>query len=337
MTDKPKHIAALGRDFTLHLMQMGYSESDVLDGINVTLEGMSEDEAKVPVEDLAAIFNRGVELTGDDLVGLHWGQARRFVRMGLIGYLGRSSPNVAKFMLNLERYQRVFSEPMIVDQSKLLSDGIFSWTYDLPVSIDLAQLVEAQTCQFVFGLNRLVPRPITPVSVNFEHRRSTNIKEIEKIFGCPVNYGLPRNHVIYHRRDLELEIMTSDDRLNKILLRHCDMVLAQTPKSAPDIQIKVERMIADHLTSGRANLDDIARDLGMSARTLARRLNDAGTSFQTLLGNIRRALAERYLKDKSMSQSEIAFLLGYSDVSSFAAAFKRWTGYAPGEIRHKSA
>ncbi|WP_294228389.1 AraC family transcriptional regulator [uncultured Shimia sp.] len=333
MQSSPKHATVMGRDFSEYIIGLGFSEADVLKGTGLTLEELQDTEQLASLQGLAKILDNGVALTGDDLIAVRWGQTRRFAKLGLIGYLGRTSKDIHAIVTNLARYGQVFSNAMVVDVSHLEEDGIFRWRFDLPAKVEVGRFVEAQVSQFLHGTNRLLPRTVLPKHIAFCHRRKHNAAELEKLLGCPVTFGAQWNSLQYRVADMGVPLSTSDEALHKILQAHADLVLAQRPKNRSDIELTVERAIADRMATGQTSVSDVARDLGMSARTLARRLGDANTTYQTVLSNFRQAMADRYLKNSDMSQSEIAFLLGYSDVSSFASAFKRWTGQSPGERR----
>lgn len=332
-----KHIATMGRDFSEYVIGLGFSEREVLNGAGVTLSELQESEKQVPLAALARIVENGIALTQDDLIAVRWGQTRRFAKLGLFGYLGRSSKDIHCILTNLARYGQLFSEAMESDISGLNDQGLFKWRFDIPATVETGRFAEAQVSQFLSGTNKLLPRTVLPKHITFCHRRKQNTAELEKLLGCPITFGAQWNSLQYRPADLDVPLNTSDESLHKILLAHADLVLAQRPKSRSSIELEVEKAISDRMATGQTSVSVVAKDLGMSARTLARRLGDANTSYQTVLSNFRRAMAERYLKNSDMSQSEIAFLLGYSDVSSFASAFKRWTGQSPGERRQSLA
>jgi len=119
----------------------------------------------------------------------------------------------------------------------------------------------------------------------------------------------------------------------KILQEHCENILRQKGQRASALTVRLERAIADRLAAGEAKQDIIAHDMGMSRRSLSRHLEAEKTSFHAILDGLRHALADNYLRDSDLPQSEIAFLLGYASVSSFSAAYKRWTGVTPGHAR----
>ncbi len=337
MQNSAKHVAAIGRDFSEYIIGLGFSEADVLKGTGLTLAELHENEQLVSLVGLAKIVDNGIGLTSDDLIAVRWGQTRRFAKLGLIGYLGRTSKDIGCIVTNLARYGQVFSDSMQVDVTRLHDEGIFMWRFDTPATVELGRFIEAQVSQFINGTNNLLPRTVLPKQVTFCHRRKHNIAELENLYGCPVTFGAQWNSLQYRVTDLDVPLRTSDEGLHKILQAHADLVLAQRPKNRTDIELVVEQAISDRMATGQTTVSVVARDLGMSARTLARRLGEANTTYQTVLSNFRRAMADRYLKNSDMSQSEIAYLLGYSDVSSFASAFKRWTGQSPGERRQSLA
>ncbi|WP_270729124.1 AraC family transcriptional regulator [Shimia sp. Alg240-R146] len=327
------HLAALTRDFVLHLQGLGYSEHQLLGGTGVTLADITPSEARAPLTVSAEVMRRAVALTGDDLIHFKWAQVRQFKRLGLIGYLGRSAPTLRDFLENIARYQRTFSDAVNVDVSDLDRHGFFRWDARLPAKVDSGYVMEAQAVQFVSGIRNILKRSPRILEVTFCHHRATNQDAFTSFLNCPVRFDAPHNELRLYKADLDLELQTADNALYAILRNHCDMVLAQTPQNRDDIRLRVEKSIVDRLSSGQANIETVSHDLGMSSRTLARRLADVETTYQKVLSNLRKSLAERYLKDVAMSQTEIAFLLGYSDVSSFSSAFKRWTGHAPGDQR----
>ena len=132
---------------------------------------------------------------------------------------------------------------------------------------------------------------------------------------------------------LALPIATADERLFEILTGYCDEILRQREKKSPDLRHQVERIVMRLLSRGEATVRNVSQELGMSVRTFARRLNDAGSTFAEILDQLRSDLARKYLSDADLAPSQIAFLLGYSEVSAFSHAFKRWTGTSPGEWR----
>ena len=120
------------------------------------------------------------------------------------------------------------------------------------------------------------------------------------------------------------------------MLTHCEDILSQLRALSPSLRFRIEQRSALLLAHGEANLERVAKDIGMSTRSLTRHLAEAGTSFGEILQELRKKLALRYLREETLSLTEIAFLLGYGDVSSFTHGFKRWTGSTPARFRKEA-
>jgi AraC-like DNA-binding protein len=131
----------------------------------------------------------------------------------------------------------------------------------------------------------------------------------------------------------ELPLIHADPYLNNLLLKYCEAAITDRRGNVSQLRTRVENAISSLLPHGRVVLDDVARSLGMSKRTLARRLSDEGLSFTEVLQQLRRDLAVRYLDDPKLHISKIAWLLGFNEVSAFTHAFKRWTGKSPSQMR----
>jgi len=134
-----------------------------------------------------------------------------------------------------------------------------------------------------------------------------------------------------------LPLIHADSYLNDLLLKYCEAVLADRRGDISQLRTRVENAISSVLPHGKVRVEDVARSLGMSKRTLARRLSDEGLNFTEILQQLRRDLAVRYLDDRRLHVSKIAWLLGFHEVSAFTHAFKRWTGKTPREIRTAGA
>jgi AraC-like DNA-binding protein len=168
----------------------------------------------------------------------------------------------------------------------------------------------------------LTNRHLLPSRVSFIHRRSEDTSEFNAFFGSDVTFGAAVDEVAFSTSIRQMPVVGADPYLNELLLKYCQEALADRPTKRSSFGSRVENVIALHLPHGKARVGEIARRLGVSQRTLARRLKSD--------------LAKRHLADETLSISEIAWLVGYQDVSAFTHAFKRWTGRAPGAIRQVS-
>jgi len=288
----------------------------------------------VEFDRIASFFEQAAHLTGDDLLGFARGQRREMRSSGLISYVGASSPTVLDFLKNMVRYRRVFTDAIDVNSEDLASKGLLKWQFNVPQGVKRRQYVEFAASGLVHALRQVSNRKICPEMVTFRHARNADTVEFDRYFGCDVRFGTPENSYRFKASDLALPLMTADDELYKILRNCCENTLQIKARNVPPLIVQVERMISDRLTKGEATQEDVARALGMSPRTLSRRLADEGVSFFKVLEGLRQSLAESYLRDSKLVLAEIAFLLGYSGLNSFSDAFKRWTGKSPGRYRN---
>ena len=155
---------------------------------------------------------------------------------------------------------------------------------------------------------------------------------IESHFGCPVRFKAGRNALVFGSSDLDRPFVTHNEDLLAAIGAQLETEL-QEQNAGVDVGAQVKHTLKRSLAGKRPTLQHIARELGMSARTLQRRLTDASITFQQLVEDTRRELAHHYLKQSTVELTEAAFLLGYEDANSFYRAFHLWEGTTPGEWR----
>jgi AraC-like DNA-binding protein len=160
---------------------------------------------------------------------------------------------------------------------------------------------------------------------------------MSRFVGTKVEFGADRDEFALNLEERELPLIHSDPYLNDLLLKYCEAALGARRGDKSQLRTRVENAISPLLPHGRVLAEDIARSLGMSERTLARKLSDEGLNFTEILQELRRDLATRYLDDRKLHVSKIAWLLGFNEVSAFTHAFKRWTGKTPSEMRAPGA
>ena len=182
-------------------------------------------------------------------------------------------------------------------------------------------------CRQVTG-NRLAPRQL-----KVRHLRADPPAEFTTFFGVDVEFGADTDEIAFSASAASLPIVGQDAYLNNLLRRYAEEALAHRPRQPESIRSEVEQIIPQLLPHGRATAPEVARRLGTSSRTLSRKLRDEGVTFAEILNELRLALAKRYLNDRELPVSEIAWLLGYREVSSLTHAFRRWTGVTPREFR----
>jgi AraC-like DNA-binding protein len=293
---------------------------------------------QIDARHFAAILDFGAAALGDDHFGLHRGGAFHMKNGGVIAYLAVCAETVQAAIQGFQRYASVvcdgFSAEMKADRA---GTQLIVRAAD-PIWRQSPHLGEFGTARMIGALRSITGVALSPLEVRLMHPRGVAPSECRRFFGCPVEYGAAADIVRFSKDVLAIRIPTADSRLGHILRAYADSLLHQVP-AQPDASLeeRVMAIVADRLGSGRLTLGDVARELGLSDRTLRRRLREAGTSFSALVERKRVDLAREWLTDTDFDLKHISFLLGYSEPAAFSRAFKRRTGSSPGRLREGGA
>jgi AraC-like DNA-binding protein len=182
---------------------------------------------------------------------------------------------------------------------------------------------------FKTALRAITGRNVGPTTVAFSHNRNSDLREFERFFGCPVEFGAHANLLGLSDEALRIPLLTADSKLLSALQPFCDRAVKERGTAKGTLRAAVETEVEKLLPHGKAQVQTVAKSLALSVRTLSRRLSDEGTTYVEAVDQLRRSLALQYLKEPGMSLSQIAWLLGYEGSTSFNHAFKRWTGRSP--------
>jgi AraC-like DNA-binding protein len=174
---------------------------------------------------------------------------------------------------------------------------------------------------------------ISPLRLEFVQPRA-HVKTIERHFSCPLVCGAPRNAIVFRAADAQRPFVTRNAELLSLLAPQFEEELKRE-NSEEDFAERVRGAIRQQLTGRRPTIEDIAGALHIGSRTLQRRLQDEGWSFQRVLEEARRQLARHYLNNSVLELNEAAYLLGYEDANSFVRAFRTWEGVPPARWREQ--
>jgi AraC-like DNA-binding protein len=337
-----KKIAALRRCGGL-LSRLAY-ERGRNDGVDVevllrqahlTPREIKNKDIQLGVQNQIKFVDLVANATSDPLLGFRLAYSFDLREIGLLYYVLASADTLLGSLLRVARYSDVANEGVDLEVNKgntlrvrLHYSGVARHSDVHQIEFWMGSLV--RICRELIGTN------FSPIEVRIMHDRREQAREIEKLLGCAVKTGADVDEIIFSRKSGEYPIVTADPYLNRLCVRFCEETLARLGKKTSPLKVKVENGIAALLPHGEMHVDAIAAQLGMSTRTLARKLASEGHSFTKILEGLRCALARRYLAESEMSISEIAWLLGYSEVANFTHAFHRWTGTNPRTERAKA-
>jgi AraC-like DNA-binding protein len=268
----------------------------------------------------------------DDCLGFHLGQNFDLRQVGLLYYVLASSHMVGDALQRGARYSTIANEGISLTVSEGADVGIVFDYVGVARSSDRHQ-IEFFMAALVRICRQLAGRRFPASRVSVAHPRSGDTSEFSALFGSDVTFGAAVDEVVFPLSIRQMPVVSADPYLNELLIKYCEEALAGRAARRSSFGLNVENAIALLLPHGKARASEVARKLGVSQRTLARRLASEGLTFAGVLQGLRRDLATRHLRDDGLPISNIAWLLGYQDVSAFTHAFKRWNGRTPRAAR----
>jgi AraC-like DNA-binding protein len=314
-----KHAHAAGIDLEAELQKAALTRAQI-----------ENPREPIKVRDQIKFLNLVASAVDDDFLGFHLAQQCDLREIGLLYYVLASSETLIDALQRAVRYSTIVNEG--VSQTCIDGKNIGLSFHYVGVSrhpdrhqIEFWITALVRTCRQLAGFR------VVPERVRLVHHRTTGI-ELTEIFGDNIEFGAPVDDVIFPASIRNSRIVSADPYLNNLLVSYCEEALGHRKRRPGSFQSAVENTIAPLLPHGKATAADVARQLGLSQRTFARRLSTEGITFSALLENLRSDLASRYLVEGDMGVSEVAWLLGYREVGSFSHAFRRWTGKTPRQV-----
>jgi AraC-like DNA-binding protein len=308
----------------------------VLAAAGLSSEDLADPDRMIPSDRVLILFDAAAEELGDDAFGLHIGETYDFGAVGAVSYAVLNAPTVGTALANFERYARTNWHGLRLTLEVAGRTARLAHDVGLPGRERARHYAEGAAVVAVQLLRRLVRVDWAPRRVLFGHGRPARTREHARIFGAPVRFDAPVSVAIeLDAADLEHPVPHADRRLLPIVQRHLDERLASARDDEEDWLTSVRERVALEVCDGPPSIETVAARLALGVRTLQRRLGERGIVFKRMVDDVRRDLALRYLADGKSDLTEIAFLVGYSELSAFDRAFRRWTGSTPKQYQRQ--
>ena len=288
------------------------------------------DKILVSTEEFFALYRGIAESSNDAGFGLKLGSEERIERYDPIKIAAISARSLRDAVERLSRYKQLTcpEEIRVVERG---NESAVRFVWLLAHEKEPSLLVDVCFAWIVSMARRGIGRPLSPKRVEFE-RAPAQREMYETYFRCPVKFRSAGNALVFNKADMELPFVTHNADLLAIVAPQLEAEL--TEQLAHKTFTEQAKGILKQLVAGqRPGIEDLARELHLSTRTLQRRLTEHGITFQRLLDEARRELARHYLLHSSRELNETAYLLGYEDANSFFRAFHHWEGTTPGQWR----
>lgn len=325
-------IARLACD---RLRSQGRDPRPVLESAGLTIQDIANPKYRLSAGAQVKLLELAARELKDDHFG--FGLARDFElgEIGLLYYVMASSERLREAFENAERYCAINNEGV---RLRLSAGPALSIRLEY---LNLDRQSDRHHAEFWVATLVRIARGLTggrtgAKRVKLRHHRPHVPAAARIQLGCAIDYSADCDEVLFAAPGADLPVVSADTHLNKILLDYANDALGRRSLQRVSLRSLVEDHLIQLLPAGKANVSEVSRRAGMSRRTLARMLSDEGVTFSAVLAELRQALARRYLRDERLPISEVAWLLGYRELSSFTHAFVGWTGMTPREFRRSN-
>ena len=332
----PMAQGGLSRLAIARLKSAGVPVAPLLKRVGLTPELIAQPEERLNVRSQIALLDEAAIALKDDCIGFTLARDFDLREIGLLYYVMACSQTLGDALKRIARYSKITNEALVFgyrEGNRLIISLSYSGVprHSDRHQIEFCMFAALRICRVLTGLN------LVPQHFSIAHHRSGGTSEMTRFVGTKVEFGADTDEFAFNIDARTLPLIHADTRLNDLLLKYCEAALADRKGDKSQLRTRVENAISSVLPHGRVLVNDVARSLAMSERTLARKLSDEGLNFTEILQQLRRDLAVRYLDDRKLHVSKIAWLLGFHEVSAFTHACKRWTGKTPRQMRTAAA
>lgn len=324
--------------------ELGVDRAHLLSVGGLTERDLHNRDGYVDLDKLVAVGREFMHLRPGINIGLAVLNFLQPSNLGVLGYVLQHSPTLHSALTAFARYQSLLSDAVSwrvrTESATAVGPGDAIVTVEsAPLFEELGFPLETQVGAWVRIGRVLTGVSWAPRQISFCHRALGDEAEFEQVFQCPVRFASDRNELVVPADALSLPVLGAQQVLRPSFVQLAETRLAALPGSdrRGATHGRLFALLLERLPSGLTNRDEAARALGMSQRTLSRRLSEDGTSFRAVLEEVRMELAEAWLDNPENAIYEVAYLLGYSEPSTFHRSFRRWTGHTPQVWRQRRA
>ena len=315
------------------LNNLGYVPAAVLSEIGFDLALFDDPDNVIPYALRSQLIQHCVSKTQCQHFGLLIGQHINPSAVGLVGFLMQQSPDVGTALNSLVRYAHLHVQGAVISLEEEAGSALLSYSIYQP-NVEAREQIEDGAVAAVFNiLRKLCGSSWAPKDVLFSHSKPTDIRPFQEFFEAPLIFNAERNGILFSSKWLKQPILGADPDLRTYLQKQVEQL---ENRYNDDFVEQVRRVLHSSLLTQQANADQVAALFSMHPRTLHRRLQSYGTSFQELADEGRFEIAQQLLENSKMDLSQIAASLDYADASAFTRAFKRWSGTTPAQWREKN-
>lgn len=320
------------------LAHEGIPASQALAAVGLSEKDVGDPATRVSLTQVITCFRNAIRLSADPMFAYRTGLEFHMSTYGMYGFAMLSSMDFRQTMRFAERYHQLAAP--LVDMAFAEENGFGVWTLTPKPLPQMDPALYRQVVELYFGIHTSLHRDVmgpefAPSELRVMFEAPCDAAAYAAALGAPVRFGQPRNQLLFDASWLDRRPGLGNALTYAAVLDVCDRFVDELQRRAGVVGA-VRHLLLTHLMQN-LSLREVAIDLGMSVRTLRRRLADQGASYRQLTDELRRDVAINYLRETSMTVEDIAEALGFSDAANFRQAFRRWTAATPQQFRTTSA
>ena len=311
---------------------LGFTRQACLKGTGVLVSQLEDPEGHLTLQQELAFYRNTLELSGDPAIGLKLGEPFLPQRYGLFGYALLSAATLRHTLSLAENFGRLTFSFFTFHFGVSGSRAWFSMDDPPPLEPELLDLyLDRDMSAANVDFSEILGKPFAPSETYLTHSGHGRERAYREHFGGHVYFGADKGMFVFDSTILDKPLPRSDPETSRHFQQQCQMLIAKIGTRGHFIDDV--RMVILARPGYFPDIDYVAEKLGMSTRTLRRRLSEEGSSYRAELDEVRYGLAREYLGTTQLSIDEVAQLLGYSEAGNFSHAFRRWSGMAPSTWR----
>ena len=318
-------------------VRLGAEQDQLILASGIDATALADSDCRIPISRFIALLRAGQAQTGRADLALLYGEATDLSQISVLGLICRASETMLEAFEQMNRYGQLVVEAEHLqagDRFQLVRRDGALWIVDnRRIPIELPELVELAFSQMACGTRPFGDTPFI-LEVLLAYPAPAYADQYDRIFRAPVRFSSGLNAMRIDETWLTHRIAAVPRYVFGILSSHADRMLERL-KTDRSMRGQVEATLLPIIHTGSIAISNTAATLGLSTRTLSRRLTMEQTSFSQVLDDLRQSLTRAYLSQRQLSISEVAYLVGFSDVAAFSRACKRWTGMGPRALRHQ--
>jgi AraC-like DNA-binding protein len=328
--DRPSTIAAYAFAIATALKQAGIDPQEVFDVCELPIPTVTDPMHRLSNDEISRLFAEAVKRTGDPAFGVVVGETLHPGNLHSLGYAMMSSTTLRDFCERLKNYYRIVSQNAIIHTQETGDE--FTLITEAPAPNICWETHDAFSTLMIRFVRFIFDPEFCPNSIDLMRPDPGELRHrYEAYFRCPISYGCERIAFRFNSADMDQPLPGASNELSQMHDQTAMEYLKKLEKS--DIVNRVRTIVVGELASHALTKQHVADRMHMSPRSLQMKLAARDTSFQDILDSTRKSLAIAYMEQSKTTITEAAYLLGFSEVSNFTRAFKRWTGKSPREFR----